>query len=437
MGFVNTEIEKAKKYITEHNIHTVEIGFADIIGGLRGKLPPAKFFLEHIGEGTGICRAPLTWDVQCDYFTTSEFAGFNNGAPDMNLVPDLTTLREIPWRKGSAFVLSDLHYDTGESIPFAPRQVLKNVLARLDKTGFQAKAGSEIEFFLLDGDKQPLFGGQQAYSLYKAGEYSEILSQFTRNLEEFGIRVEALHSEYGPAQIEVILEYDDTLTIADNTVIARNAIKEIARKNGYYATFMAKPWAEQSGSGYHLHQSLWSRNGKNIFAEDQNVLENYVAGLLHNAREYMALVCPTVNSYKRLADLSFAPTKVGWAYDNRTVSTRLAGSGRSLRVEQRTGSADANAYLLIAASVASGLYGLENKLRPQPISEGNGYFNDELPNLPRTLAEAAPLFIGSANAVEYFGKTFVEIFGDLLNHEIAVNHQAVSEWERQRYLEFS
>ncbi len=435
MTFSDDEIEKARTYITEHNIHTVEIGFADIIGALLGKILPVEFFLKNLTAGTGICRAPLTWDVQSDYFSTSEFAGFDYGAPDMTLVPDLSTLREIPWRKGTAFVLSDLYYATGERIPFAPRQILKNILTRLEKMGYKAKVGSEIEFYLLNENKQPLFGGKQTYSLYRAGEYSEILQQLQKNLRDFGVKIEALHTEYGPAQMELILEYDDALVMADNTVIARNAIKELARKNGIYATFMAKPWTNESGSGYHLHQSLWSKDGNNAFAENKEILEHYVAGLLHSSAEYMALVCPSVNSYKRLSDLSFAPTKVGWAYDNRTVSARLIGSGKGLRIEQRTGAADANAYFLIAASIASGLYGLENKLLPSPMITGNGYHSDLLENLPRTLSQAASLFAESKNAIEYFGKEFVEIFREMINHDIGEHHKSVSEWERERYLE--
>ncbi len=437
MSYSQEAIEEAKKFITEHNIQTVEIGFTDIIGALLGKVLPARYFIEHITSGTGVCRAPLTWDVQCDYFSTTEFAGFEYGAADMILKPDLSTLREIPWRKGTAFVLSDLYFDHGGIIPVAPRQILKNVLKRLEKIGYQAKVGSEIEFYLLTKDKQPLFGGQQTYSLAKAGEFSEIIRLFEQNLEDYGIRVEAIHTEYGPAQLELILEYDDALTVADHTILARHAIKELARKNGYVATFMAKPWANESGSGYHLHQSLWTKDGENAFARDEKVLEQYLAGMLHNSAEFMALAAPTVNSYKRLSDMSFAPTRIGWAYDNRTVSTRLIGAGNSLRLEQRTGSADANAYFLIAASIASGLYGLEHGLIPPPIITGNGYANESLPPLPRTLAQAAPLFTNSGNAKEYFGKDFVEIFTELIYHDIEAHHKAVSDWERDRYLENS
>jgi len=437
MNYSENSLEQAKEYIKEHKIDSVEIGFADINGSIIGKRLPTGFLLKHLTDGTGVCRAPLTWDIQSEYFSTSKFAGFEYGASDMILKPDYSTLREIPWRKGTAFVMADLEVDTGELIQAAPRQILKNVLARLEKTGYTAKVGSEIEFYLLDGDKKPLFGGKETYSIGKSGQFSDIIDQIQRNLEAFNIPIEAIHPEYGPGQMEIILEYSDALTSADNTVIARNAIKEIARKNGLYATFMARLWDTESGSGYHLHQSLWTRDGKNAFAEDKTVLEQYTAGLLAGTNEFMALVCPTVNSYKRLTDMSFAPTKVGIGFDNRTVSARLVGRGNAARVEQRTGAADANAYFLIAANIASGLYGLENRLPAPALIEGNGYHNASLPDIPRTLADAAVLFDKSEKAVDYFGREFVEIFSELIHFDIGVHNTAVSDWERERYLENS
>lgn len=437
MSYTEQDLQHAKNYIETHEIDSVEVGFADINGSIIGKRLPARFLLNHLTDGTGLCRAPLTWDIQSEYFTSSVFAGFEYGAADMILKPDYSTLRQIPWRKNTAFVLSDLDIDTGERIQVAPRQVLKNVLSRLDQLGYTAKVGSEIEFYLLDEDKKPLFGGKETYSITKTSQYSDIFDQIQRGLEAFGIPLEAIHTEYGPGQMEVILEYSDALTNADNTIIARNAIKEIARKNGLYASFMAQIWDDQSGSGYHLHQSLWTKDGKNAFAEDETVLNQYAAGLLSGTAEFMALVCPTVNSYKRLADMSFAPTKVGIGHDNRTVSTRIVGAGNGTRIEQRTGAADANAYFLIAASIASGLYGLENQLPAPEIIKGNGYHNDHLQEIPHTLKDAAALFDQSEKAVEYFGQEFVDIFSELIHFDVRTNEQAVSEWERNRYLENS
>jgi glutamine synthetase len=355
----------------------------------------------------------------------------------MTLKPDYSTLREIPWRLGTAYAVADLVIDTGEIIQVAPRQILKNVLERLKKTGYTAKVGSEIEFYLLDGDKKPLFGGKETYSIGKIGWYSEIVDELLHNLEAFNIPIEAIHTEYGPGQMELILQYSDALTNADNAVIAKNAVKEIARKKGLYATFMAFPFNGISGNGYHLHQSLWTKDGKNAFNENRELLLRYAAGILNGTSEFMALAAPTVNSYKRLSDMSFAPTRVGLGYDNRTASTRLVGKGPATRIEQRTGSADANPYFLIAASLASGLYGLENNLPPAEILEGNGYYNDKLEKMPRSLVQAAALFEKSEKAAEYFGREFVYIFSELINFDINVHNTTVSEWERERYLENS
>jgi glutamine synthetase len=437
MNYTPEALAEARSYLAERGIKAVEVGFADINGSIIGKRLPTAFLTEHMTAGTGLCRAPLTWDIQSEYFTTSKFAGFEYGGADMILMPDYSTLRQIPWRKETAFVLSDLHVDTGEVIQVASRQVLKNVLARLKKTGYTAKVGSEIEFYLLDGDKKPLFGGKETYSIGKAGQYSEIFDRIQYGVEEFGIPIEAMHTEYGPGQMELILKYGDALTNADNAIIARGAVKEIARKNGMYATFMALPWAEHSGSGYHLHQSLWTEDGKNAFSEDEALMYRYAAGLLSCAAEFMPMAAPSVNSYKRLADMSFAPTRIGVGYDNRTVTTRLVGQGKSARIEHRSGSADANAYLLIAASIASGLYGLENKLPAPPITTGNGYYNDDLERLPHTLTEAAALFEKSDKAAEYFGAEFVEILSELIHFDVEAHHKAVSDWERDRYLENS
>jgi glutamine synthetase len=431
------DVEKAKKYITDHGITSVEIGFADINGSIIGKRLPSRFLLEHPTDGTSLCRAPLTWDIQSEYFTTSDFAAFERGASDMTLKPDYSTLREIPWRPGTAYAVADLVIDTGEIIQVAPRQILKNVLERLKKTGYTARIGSEIEFYLLDSDKKPLFGGKETYSIGKIGWYSEIIDELLHNLEAFNIPIEAIHTEYGPGQMELILQYGDALTNADNAVIAKNAVKELARKKGLYATFMAFPFNGISGSGYHLHQSLWTEDGKNAFDGSRELLLRYAAGILSGTCEFMAMAAPTVNSYKRLSDMSFAPTRVGLGYDNRTASTRLVGRGQATRIEQRTGSADANPYFLIAASLASGLYGLENSLPPAEILEGNGYYNDKLEKMPLSLAQAAALFEKSEKAVEYFGKDFVYIFSELVNFDVNVHNTTVSEWERERYLENS
>ncbi len=424
-------ITEIAEIINKNKIHTVEVGFADINGVLRGKRLPSRHFLKVAEAGTGLAKAPFAWDVQCGVYDDIKFANFGNGFPDMIAKPILSTFREIPWREGNAFVLADTVNEHGKSIDVNPREVLKGVLKRYVNLGYRPLVGSELEFYLLNQDKKPVFDGVQCYSLYRGAELEYVIGEMRTGLEDFGIELEAFHIEYGPAQIEVIPEYGDALEMADKTVLIKNAIKEIAHKHGLYATFMAKPWAGESGSGFHVHQSLWDSDLKNnIFNTDSRIAQSYLAGLLRHSRDFMVLGSPTINSYKRFQLNSFAPVNVTWAYDNRTVSTRsLLGLGNGSRFEHRIGSADANPYLIIAASLAAGIYGIENGLSLPENSENSTQ------QLPRTLDKALEFFNESAAAKEYFGENFVDLFVTLGRHEVELYNSAVTDWEWNRYME--
>lgn len=432
------ELNDLKKFLEDNQIHTVELGFADINGVLRGKRIPARHFLKIAYSGSALAKAPFAWDIQCAVFPDTKIANFDNGYPDMIAKPILSTLKKIPWREGSAFVLGDVIDEHGKPVEIAPREILKKVLKRATDLGFRPLIGSELEFYLLDNDKKPLFNGIQCYSLYKGAELEYVLKEMRVGLEDFGIELEAFHIEYGPAQIEVIPEYGDPLLIADKVVLLKNAIKEIAGKHGLYASFMAKPWAGESGCGYHVHQSLWDLDLKiNYFDKDKKLTENYLAGLLHNARDFMAFGSPSINSYKRFTDHSFAPINVTWGNDNRTVAIRsLLGIGNGSRFEHRTGSADANPYLIIAASIASGIYGIENNLVPPTITSENAYLVKAQP-LPKNLEKALDNLEASDVAKEYFGQDFIDLFITLGRHEVAQYETAVTDWERDRYLEMA
>ncbi|MDF2987822.1 MAG: glnA [Eubacterium sp.] len=419
-----------ERFIEGNKIHTIEIGFADINGVLRGKRLPARFFLKSYLEGTGMAKAPFAWDIQCGVYDDVELANFGNGFPDMLVKPVISTLRKIPWRDGSAFVFSETLYEDGSPLEVNPREILKNIIKRYNDRGYRPLVGSELEFYLLDSNKKPLFNGVQCYSLYRGAELEHVIGEMRNSLEELGINMEAFHIEYGPAQIEVIPEYGDALEMADNTVLIKNTIKEIARKHGLYATFMAKPWEQESGCGYHVHQSLWDMELKrNCFEIDETLAQNYLAGLIRNSRDFMVLGSPNINSYKRFRENSFAPVNVTWAHDNRTVSTRsLLGLGKGSRFEHRTGSADANPYLIIAASLAAGLYGIENKLKV-PENDQNKQV------LPNTLEKALEYFEHSEVAKEFFGEKFVKLYVTLGKHEVELYNTAVTDWEWARYLE--
>ncbi|MBC3796478.1 glutamine synthetase family protein [Acetobacterium tundrae] len=425
-------LTETKKFIEENKIHTVNLGFADINGVLRGKTLPARHFQKIAESGTGLAKAPFAWDIQCGVYDDIEFANFNNGFPEMIAKPILSTLKKIPWRAGSAFALAEIVDEEGRSIEENPREVLKKVLKRYKDLGLRPIVGSELEFYLLDSEKKPVFDGIQCYSLLKGAELEYVIEEMRNSLEDLGIALEAFHIEYGPGQIEVIPECDDALEMADKTILIKHSIKEIARKHGLYATFMAKPWAQESGSGFHVHQSLWDLELKNnYFNTDKGVTANYLAGLLKHARDFMVYGSPTINDYKRFQPNSFAPTKVTWAHDNRTVATRsLLGLGDNSRFEQRNGSAAANPYLIIAASLASGLDGIINKLIPPENQEEDSI------EFPITLDSALNYFEQSISAKEYFGEKFVKLFLTLGRHEVDLYNSAVTDWEWDRYLEF-
>jgi glutamine synthetase len=226
--------------------------------------------------------------------------------------------------------------------------------------------------------------------------------------------------------------------MADKTLLFKNTVKEIARKHGLYATFMAKPWAGESGNGFHVHQSLWNLDKTvNYFDQDQQIAEQYLAGLLSTARSFMAFASPSINSYKRYRDHSFAPINVTWGFDNRTVTTRsLLGLGSASRLEHRTGSADANPYLIIAANIIAGIHGIENKLVPPPITDENAYLVDA-PLLPKTLVEALDLLEKDEVSKNYFNEQFLELFLVIGRHETSEFESIVTDWERARYLEMA
>jgi len=427
-------IQDIAKYIEDNQITTVELGFADIVGVVRGKRLPARHFLKIIESGTGLAKAPFAWDIQCGVYDDIELANFQNGFPDMIAKPILSTFRGIPWREGSAFVFAELVDEDGHPVKVNPREVLIRVLERYKKLGLRPLVGSELEFYLFDSNKKPVFEGVQCYSLYRGAELEYVIREMRDGLEKFGIPLEAFHIEYGPGQIEVIPEYGDVLEMADKTVLIKNAVKEVARKHNLYASFMPKPWTNESGSGFHVHQSLWNEDlTVNYFESDKSIADSYLAGLLKFSRDFNALVSPTINDYKRFQENSFAPTNVTWAQNNRTVSTRsLLGIGKGSRFEQRNGSAAANPYLIIAASLASGLYGIENKL-PHPDADGN---KDKSLEFPKTLASALDYLEASKEGKEFFGEEFIKLYLTLGRHEVELFNSAVTDWEWQRYFEF-
>lgn len=436
-------------------VDTVLVGFPDHYGRLMGKRFEAEYFLEEVAEhGTHGCDYLLTTDMEMEPVQGYRFANWELGYGDFHLVPDLATLRPATWLEKSAIVLSDLEDErTHHLIEVAPRALLKKQLERARAMGYTVMAASELEYYLYQVSYRQAH--QQGYAgLEPAGYYLEDYhllqgtreEPFTRavrqHLKASGIPVENSKGEWGLGQHEVNLRYAEALEMADRHVLFKQCLKEVAESRGLSVTFMAKPHHGQAGSSCHIHLSLW-KDGQNAFAGEEafgpvqgsRVFGQFLAGWIAHILDFMPFYAPTVNSYKRYEDGSWAPTRLAWSYDNRTAGFRVVGRGASLRIECRIGGADLNPYLALAAALASGLDGLEQGLTPPPIFQGDIYQARHLPRVPYTLGEAALGFAQSAFARAALGEAAHEHYTHFFKSEWQAFNRAVTDWERKRYFE--
>lgn len=419
-------------------VHTVELAVPDAYGVLRGKRVPASAWPSVLAGGIHMCGVIYSWTPRCEIRDEDEWQPPERGWPDIAVRPLPGTLREVPWRPGAAMVLCDSTEEDGSEVSVSPRRALRSVLEHAARLGFEVRIGFEIEFYLLDAQTlRPRHDDIQCYGIARGAEYEEVLAPLRNQLVEFGIPVEASNTEYAPGQIEVNVRYGEALETADSAVLFRNAVKEIAAQHGYLASFMAKIYSDQSGSGLHLHHSLW-REGRNVFADGGRLSatgRHYLAGLQAHMAELSLFGSPTPNSFKRRAEYTFCPTSASWGVDNRTTGLRvIEGSDSAVRVEQRDGSADANPYLIMAAQIAAGLDGIDRRLEPGPVQAGDAYAAPAGPELPRTLPEAAALLEGSELARKAFGDQLVSVALGLARYEEAAISGPVSDVERTRYL---
>ncbi|MBI5442751.1 MAG: glutamine synthetase [Deltaproteobacteria bacterium] len=430
--------------IEKEGIKTVQIGFPDLQGVLRGKSIPASYFVERMKKGTkgvAFCVVALGWDVQCGIVEGLEFSSWANGFPDMVAVPDLTTFEVLPWQASTAFVLCDLATEHGQPIPFAPRTVLKGVLREAAEDGYSVVTASELEFYLLQPDgRTPVYDGIHCYEIQAGYAVEFVLGEIREKMAQIGITIEASNTEYGPAQLEVNLKYSNALEQADKTMLFKAGVKEIARQHGMRATFMSKIWQGQSGNGYHVHQSLWDAgSGENLFENGHegmsDTMAHYMAGLINSFRTMYVLGAWTVNAYKRIAPYSYAPTRLNWGIDNRTTALRAVLAGKGTRIENRMSAAEANPYLVFAANIAAGLDGVRRKLALPDQIIGDGYRPGAGEPIPTSLKEATDLFSESEVARRYFGSDFVNTFAAVSRHEADQFRRVVHEWERERYLD--
>jgi glutamine synthetase len=431
----------------------VKVAVTDVDGVLRGKyLHKDKFFSAAEG-GFGFCNVVFGWDAGDVCYDNSAYTGWQSGYPDAMARVDLATMRRVPWDGDIPFFLADFVDAEGGPLGVCPRQLLKGVLARAQAAGFTAKCGLEFEWFNFQETPQslaakggvnptPLTPGMFGYSLVRMAQNRPFFTALMDELRAFGIPLEGLHTETGPGVFEAAIQFCDALEAADRGVLFKTAAKEIGSRFGIMPTFMAKWNSALPGCSGHTHQSLWSK-GKNVFYDAKDPLtmsatfKSYVAGQMRCLPEILPFFAPTVNSYKRLVDGYWAPTKVTWGVDNRTVALRvIPGSAKSTRVEVRVPGSDINSYLAIAASLAAGLYGIENglKLTAEPV-KGSAYNVKDAERLPRTLQEATQRLSDSKIAREILGETFVDHFVRTRVWEWRQFQDAVTDWELRRYFE--
>ncbi len=436
-------------------IDTVIVAFSDHFGRMMGKRFDADFFLQDAAKnGTHACNYILTTDMEMEPVAGYKFANWKLGYGDFHLVPDLNTLRLATWQDKTALVLCNLIDDNSHSnIEIAPRSILLKQLNSLKKLGFNALTASELEYYLLEEsykeassvqymDLEPLGWYLEDYNIMQGTREEFFNAAARKHLKNSGIAVETSKGEFGLGQHELNVRYSDTLTMADNHIIYKQALKEIADSLGISVTFMAKYQHGQAGSSSHIHISLW-KNNKNAFAGNKEIgpikgtktFEYFLGGLIKHAPEFMVFYAPTINSYKRYEDGSWAPTRLAWSYDNRTAGFRVVGKGKSLRIECRIPGADINPYLAFAALLASGIDGIKNKIKPAPIFVGDIYAAQELARVPYSLKEAIPLFENSDFVKQALGNEVVEHYAHFFKSEQAAFEKHVTDWELKRYFE--
>ncbi len=446
------------------DIDTVIVAFADMQGRLTGKRVSARLFADEVAaHGAECCNYLLAVDVEMNTVGGYRMSGWESGYGDMVMRPDLNTLRILPWLPGTALVMADLHWHAaggvaspagGEPVAAAPRSILRRQLDRLAERGLKALVGTELEFMVFDETYRAAWaagyrGLSKAtdynvdYAIHASTRLEPLLRDIRLGMDGAGMYCEGVKGECNLGQQEIAFRYDDALVTCDNHTIYKNGAKEIADQHGQSLTFMAK-FDEREGNSCHIHLSLRGTDGTAVFADDGEphgmsagmspMFRSFLAGQLATLRELALCYAPNINSYKRFALGSFAPTAVAWGMDNRTCAMRVVGHGHSMRAECRAPGGDVNPYLAVAALIAGGLHGIDNGLQlPDPVT-GNAYAGDA-ERLPATLAEAAVLFEQSTVARAAFGDDVVEHYLNNARVEIGAFNSAVTDWEKVRGFE--
>jgi glutamine synthetase len=445
-------VDDAKKIVTERGLTHVKVGVFDIDGILRGKYMSREKFFSSLDKGFGFCDVVLGWDSNDQLYDNTQFTGWHTGYPDAEVRILPHTCRDITFEPGMLFFLAEFSDDAKAP---CPRGLLRRVLEKARNMGYEVYAGFEYEYFVFDEtpdsvrakhyrDLKPMAPGYFGYSVIRNTVHSGYYNETLKLCEQMRFPLEALHEETGPGVLEAAIAVDEGLEAADKAGLFKTFIKVHAQLNNRMATFMAKWNAGLPGQSGHIHVSLKGKDGKPVFHDPQGelnmspLMKHFVAGQQALMPEFLAMVASTVNSYTRMVPGYWAPTHATWGAENRTCALRvIPGSEKSQRVEYRIAAADCNPYLGLAVALASGLWGIENKLElGKPIS-GNAY--DHKPPakgaLPTTLWDAAQRLRASKAARACFGDDFVEHFAATREWEERQFRKSVTDWELERYFE--
>jgi glutamine synthetase len=439
-------LDELKADIAAGGIDTVLLAMTDMQGRLQGKRLTAPWFLQSVVDhGAEACNYLLAVDVDMNTVDGYEMSSWERGYGDFELKPDLGTLARTTWLEGTAMCLADIHWHDGTPVAASPRQILRAQLDRLAERGWAAYAATELEFMVFTDTYEQAWDSAYRnltpanrynvdYSLLGTARVEPLIRRIRNAMTEAGMVVENSKGECNYGQHEINFLFSDALAAADQHVIYKNAAKEMAAQEGMAITYMAK-YDEREGNSCHIHLSLRGTDGAIVFDEEEGLFDRFVAGILAGLRDLTLFLAPNVNSYKRYAALSFAPTTVAWGHDNRTCALRVIGHGAGRRVECRVPGADVNPYLAISALIAAGLHGIDAGLELEPALEGNAYEAGERPQVPSTLRDARHLFGASAIAGDAFGQEVVDHYLNNARIELEAYDAAVTDWERFRGFE--
>ena len=447
------DIGELRQCIANREIDTVLVGMVDMQGRLIGKRVTGHFFLDSVMDRMHVCDYLLTVDMEMEPIPGFKFASWDLGYGDLSVRPDLATLRRIPWLPGTALVLGDAVDHDGNEIPVSPRTILKRQLARMRAQGYEARAGSELEFYAFDDSfdiaRQKEYTELKTtgwyiedYHLFQTTKVEPLMRAIRNGMDEAGIPVEFSKGEWGPGQAEINLRFSEALEMADRHVIYKNGVKEIAYLQGKSTTFMAKWREDLAGSSCHVHTSLWDiESGAPLFHDSvqsggmSKIFGFFLAGQLAVARDMTYFLAPYINSYKRFQSGTFAPTKAVWSRDNRTAGFRVLGHGPSTRVECRIPGADVNPYLAFAALLASGLHGMEQHLELEAPFDGNAYEASNVQSVPASLLDALAALDESKVLRAALGDDVIDHYVHAGRWEQSAFDRRITDWERIRYFE--